>query len=177
MKFIIIVLMTSCEPNRAFKMPGTAPQIPPAIIAARIANGTSKIDGQPRERQPDPRRRKRAHIKLPFGANIKQATTQRDRYRQSRKNQWRRIKQRVAPIIKRKIPARVEESKRAVQQNAVNLKRIVSNRKNDNAADNESGNDGDERKGEFTEQCFHLIPLLIRLFRLNTLIHFSKNLT
>ena len=39
MKFSMIVLITSCEPNRAFKMPGIAPQTPPATIAATKHNG------------------------------------------------------------------------------------------------------------------------------------------
>ena len=34
MKFNMIVLITSCEPKRAFKTPGIAPQTPPPTIAA-----------------------------------------------------------------------------------------------------------------------------------------------
>ena len=44
-KFSIIVLITSCEPNFAFKIPGIAPQIPPATIAVSIHKGISKNAG------------------------------------------------------------------------------------------------------------------------------------
>ena len=39
MKFIMIVLITSCEPNRALSAPGIAPHTAPAPIAAIIAIG------------------------------------------------------------------------------------------------------------------------------------------
>ena len=39
MKFNMIVLMTSCEPKRAFKKPGIAPQNAPTTIAVRMSSG------------------------------------------------------------------------------------------------------------------------------------------
>ena len=45
MKFIMIVLMTSCEPKRAFSKPGIAPHAAPAAIAAAKQSGTSTTAG------------------------------------------------------------------------------------------------------------------------------------
>jgi hypothetical protein len=44
MKFNMIVLITSCEPNRAFNTPGIAPQNAPE----KIAGGEAERDQQPR---------------------------------------------------------------------------------------------------------------------------------
>ena len=41
MKFNMIVLITSCDPKRAFKTPGIAPQNAPLSIAARKQSGIS----------------------------------------------------------------------------------------------------------------------------------------
>src|SRR2546430_6928808 len=42
MKFNMIVLMTSCEPNRALRIPGIAAQVPPA----RSEEHTSELQSQ-----------------------------------------------------------------------------------------------------------------------------------
>jgi hypothetical protein len=39
MKFIMIVLMTSCEPNRAFNTPGIVAHAAPLRMAARHVSG------------------------------------------------------------------------------------------------------------------------------------------
>src|SRR5436190_17925777 len=46
MKFSMIVLITSCEPNFAFRIPGIAPQIPPAATAVKKQSVTSNIVGR-----------------------------------------------------------------------------------------------------------------------------------
>ena len=45
MKFSIIVLMTSCEPNRALRIPGIAPHIPPTAtaVADQILKGLQQV--------------------------------------------------------------------------------------------------------------------------------------
>jgi hypothetical protein len=45
MKFIMIVLITSCDPNRALRTPGIAPQAAPAPIDAAKHSGTSTMAG------------------------------------------------------------------------------------------------------------------------------------
>jgi len=47
MKFNMIVLMTSCEPKRAFSTPGIAAQNAPLKIAAAKHNGISNHEDQP----------------------------------------------------------------------------------------------------------------------------------
>jgi hypothetical protein len=47
MKFNMIVLITSCDPKRAFSTPGIAAQAAPAPTAARQQSGTSRSDGSP----------------------------------------------------------------------------------------------------------------------------------
>ena len=44
-QFIMIVLITSCDPKRAFNSPGIAPHIPPAAMAAATQSGTSTTAG------------------------------------------------------------------------------------------------------------------------------------
>ena len=46
MKFNMIVLMTSCDPNRALSTPGIAPQIAPATIATMQHNGSNTTAGK-----------------------------------------------------------------------------------------------------------------------------------
>ena len=47
MKFIMIVVMTSCAPNRALSTPGIPPHTPPASTAAKQQSGTNRIAGSP----------------------------------------------------------------------------------------------------------------------------------
>ena len=47
MKFNMIVLMTSCDPKRALRIPGMPPQMPPATTAAAQQSGSSTTAGRP----------------------------------------------------------------------------------------------------------------------------------
>ncbi len=101
MKFNMIVLITSCDPNRAFKTPGMPPQIAPAPISGDEAQRNQNEPRQIRNRRihnvaarrPDkdtaklnanPGRGKRCYIQLSLGADVKQATTKRDALRPGR---------------------------------------------------------------------------------------------
>ena len=79
MKFIMMVLITSCEPKRALSTPGIAPQTrarrpPPRAMherhAAATPAGRAKV-------MPDPGRRERGDVELAFGADVEQAAAER----------------------------------------------------------------------------------------------------
>ena len=138
MKFIMIVLITSCEPNRAFSSPGIAPHAAPAAIAAAKHSGTSTTRRQRSEHDADPGRGERGDVELPFRADVQQAGTERDRHREAGEDQRRRQKQRVADAV--------GPPERAADEQPVGLDRVVADRKDEHAADEERSEDGDERK-------------------------------
>ncbi len=93
----MMVLITSCEPKRAFSIPGIAPQIPPPTICRdeteRNQNATADRFAK---RNSDPRRCKRANIKLAFSTDVEQAATKSDQHGEPGEDQRRRIEECVA---------------------------------------------------------------------------------
>ena len=124
MKFIMIVLITSCDPNRALSNPGIAPQIAPAAMAARKHSGTSTSRRQDCAKTiPDPRRRKRRHVQLTFCADVEQPGAKCHRHRQSREDQRRRQEQRVADAV--------GPPQGAADQQPVGLDRVIADRQHE----------------------------------------------
>src|SRR5215472_17211019 len=56
---------------------------------------------------------------LPFGSDVQQAATKRDCYRESRKNERRRVEERVPNVVR--------PGKRAADQQAVCIDRVIAN--------------------------------------------------
>ena len=93
MKLSIIVLMTSCDPNVPSRLPGIAPQTPPARIAARKQSGNQKPGRSVGEDNSDPGSGKSRHVELAFGADVQQTATESDQDRKSGEDQGRGIEE------------------------------------------------------------------------------------
>src|SRR5215475_12882680 len=89
---------------------------------------------------------------LSFGADVQQAATKRDCYRESRKNKRRRIEERVSNAVR--------PGKRASDQQAICIDRVIANERDKDPAADKSGNNGQQRKYQFA-RVFHLPPVII----------------
>ena len=72
MKFNMIVLMTSWDPNLAFRTPGIAPQMPPPRIAAMKQSGIKSHADRFAKRNSHPRGGKCSEVELTFSSNVEQ---------------------------------------------------------------------------------------------------------
>ena len=89
MKLSMIVVMTSCAPVFALRMPGMKPQKAPPRKPATI---TTIDSGDREERQPDPRRRRSesTDVHLTLGPDVEQARPEAESDRQSDEDERRR---------------------------------------------------------------------------------------
>ncbi len=148
MKFNMIVLMTSCDPKRAFNTPGIAPQKAPASIAASKQNGTRSHGLQVCESNSNPRGCKRSDVELAFRADVEQAATKTDEHGEAGEDQRSRVKECVADAV--------GPRERAAQQQPISDDRIVADEQYQNAADDESGHHGDQWEQKLTREFGHI---------------------
>ncbi len=140
----MIVLMTSCEPNRALRIPGTAAHTAPAAIAAPKQDGTSSPVGRFAKTIPDPGGREGRDIQLPFRADVEQSCPKGDGDRQSGENERGGQEERVANPV--------GPPQGAADQQPVGLERVVADHQHEDAADAERRDDGDDREEKIHEE-------------------------
>ena len=150
MKFSMMVLMTSCEPKRAFSTPGIAPQTPPATIAGEDKHMRNQ---QPRRGRfakvmPTQAVANARHVELSFGADVQQAAAKGHRHREAGEDQRRRVEERVADAVR--------PGEGAADEQLVGLDGIVADEEDEDAADEKGRDHGDQREKQFAQE-FHLV--------------------
>jgi hypothetical protein len=96
------------------------------------------------QRDPDPGGHERRHVELPFRADIEQAAAERHQHGEAGEDQRRRVKECVADAI--------GPGERAAKQQRVGLNRVVADHQHQDAADDEGGQDGDQREQKLVHE-------------------------
>ena len=132
MKFIMIVVITSCAPNRALSTPGIAPHAPPERTAARKQSGTSSHAGHPANAIPTQAVANAAIVSCPSAPMFSRPQRKATATAEAGEDQRRRVEERVADAV------RPGES--AADQQLVGAERAVADQRDQHRAD-EKGRD------------------------------------
>ena len=136
MKFIMIVLITSCEPKRALSSPGMAPQIAAGDDRGNHAKRNQHDRRKISRTDSGPGRRKRRDVQLPFRTDVQQPCPERHRDRESGKDERRGQEQRVADAI--------GPPERAADEQPVGFERVVADGQHEHAANGKRRDDGND---------------------------------
>ena len=137
MKLSMIVVMTSCAPNRAFRNPGIAPHRNPvrqlSASASTIARGPSEL-----QRHAEPRRRDGSDIDLSFAADIEESGAERHGDGEPGEDQGRRVQERT--------PDGGGRPYGALHERRIRRDGVVASSQHDKRAEDEGDQDGYNRE-------------------------------